>query len=176
MGVGPELATQPYPLNRRILMGFFILALSTVCILEFVFCEEFTFSEFAESSYMGSYMATLFFALLIIVVNVKEIFELMIDCENIVNTSKDNEYNSQPFNIPTFFLIKTLISALKYSASKSIFRRANQLAEKLNKIIFIVLVKLTPACGAGPWVAWTFFIYFTTDLGADAFQLPFPMW
>lgn len=70
----------------------------------------------------------------------------------------------------------TSILALKYSESKSIFRKANHLAEKLNKILMFVLVILTPACGALPWIIYTYSMYFTTDLGPNAFQIPIPMW
>lgn len=72
-------------------------------------------------------------------------------------------------------MIFFLIPALKYSASKSIFNEAKQLADKLNEILFFLLVQITPACGF-PWVIYTFFMYFVTDLGSDAFELPLPMW
>lgn len=35
---------------------------------------------------------------------------------------------------------------------------------------------MTPVCGALPWLIYTYFIYFNTDLRSDAFELPFPMW
>lgn len=88
LGIIPELAVQPYPLNRKILLGFSILGLSSGCIFEFTFYEAKTFIEYTQSSYMGSYMVTIIFALFIITFKMEKIFELFDDCENLINTSE----------------------------------------------------------------------------------------
>lgn len=66
--------------------------------------------------------------------------------------------------------------ALKYAPSRSIFSRTNRLIEKLSEITVLVIVKVTPISGYLPWFVYTFFVYFTTDLGNAAFDLPFPIW
>lgn len=65
---------------------------------------------------------------------------------------------------------------LKYSASEEIFRKANRFEKKWSKIINFVIFKLTPAFALLPWCIYVYFLYFTTDLGTDAFELPYPMW
>ena len=64
---------------------------------------------------------------------------------------------------------------LKFSATKAIFYEANQFDEKLSEIIFFVVLN-SPLCALVPWIIYIFFIYFTTDLGNDAFELPVQMW
>lgn len=38
------------------------------------------------------------------------------------------------------------------------------------------MVKTTPVCIYLPWAIYIFFLYFTTDLGTVAFELPQPIW
>lgn len=38
------------------------------------------------------------------------------------------------------------------------------------------MVKMTPACFAIPFIIYSFAIYLITDLRADAFELPSPLW
>lgn len=73
-------------------------------------------------------------------------------------------------------VLSNLISALEYSANDSIYRESNQFEEKLSKIICFVMIEITPNCIFLPWTTYTLILYFLTDLGADAFELPQPMW
>lgn len=69
-----------------------------------------------------------------------------------------------------------VILELRFSASKLIFKDAVRSEHKLSKIIFFLVVKITPVYGALPFVVYSYFMYFTTDLGGDAFDLPAPIW
>lgn len=61
-------------------------------------------------------------------------------------------------------------------ASQQLYTETNQLVEKFTKIMYIVIVYMTMPCILLPKSIHSFYIYFTTDLGADAFELAFPMW
>lgn len=78
------------------------------------------------------------------------------------------------FHYDDFFLHQIL--AFKYSATRSIYLEANQFEEKLCEILFFIINKMTPAIGILPWAIYIYFLYFTTALGPDAFELPQPMW
>lgn len=62
------------------------------------------------------------------------------------------------------------------SVTRSIYTETNQLEEKLSVIILFVIIEMTCVCIFVPWTIHVFFIYFATDLGADAFELPCSMW
>lgn len=68
------------------------------------------------------------------------------------------------------------IALTYYPSSKAIIDETNARVEKWSGILFFVMVKMTLLFGALPWFICTYFIYFTTDLGVDAFVLPFPLW
>ena len=56
------------------------------------------------------------------------------------------------------------------------YKKTNQLVEKWCKIAYLIIVKMVgPSCVL-PKAMVCFFMYFTTDLGSDAFELPIPAW
>lgn len=51
-----------------------------------------------------------------------------------------------------------------------------QLVEKLSRIINFVMMKLGVPLFIIPKAIISYFMFFTTDAGRDAFELPFEMW
>lgn len=68
------------------------------------------------------------------------------------------------------------IPAAKHSASRSLFKKTVELEQKLSRLIFFVAVEVTLGGFLVPWSIYSFFIYFTTDSGKAAFDLPLPIW
>lgn len=54
--------------------------------------------------------------------------------------------------------------------------KTNQLIEQLTQIIVILMVKCLPAFWISMKVIVSYFMYFTTDMGSDAFEFPIDMW
>lgn len=71
---------------------------------------------------------------------------------------------------------QNVFSALKFSASKSIFQESVRFERRLCEIIFFVIIKVTPTFLFIPLLIYTNFIYFTSDVGPAAFELLAPMW
>lgn len=57
-----------------------------------------------------------------------------------------------------------------------IYVDTNQKIEKYSKIICFVMGKAAAICFVVPKLIVSFVNYFTTDLGSDAFELPYFMW
>lgn len=177
IGISPILSYQSWSLNAEILIGFSITTVSFICTLVFAFSEAKTFIEYTQSIYIGSCAVIVILALVVIVFNVKKFFQLINDCENITNTSKYEISSSIDSTIQLILMKNKMFSlALKFSASTSIFNQAFRFERKLSGIIYFVMLKVTPICVFVPWTIYTFFIYFTTDLGNAAFQLPLTIW
>lgn len=68
------------------------------------------------------------------------------------------------------------ISGLIYPASMEIHTKTNLLVDKITKIMFFFITWLSVPSFILPKFFGSFFIYFTTDIGSDAFELPLPMW
>lgn len=56
------------------------------------------------------------------------------------------------------------------------YERTNQMSEKFSKIIYFVIVDATIPCFMVPMVTRSYFLYYATDTGDDAFELPIPIW
>lgn len=87
VGITANLPRQPYPLNARISTGFLILNSYLICNAVFVVYEAETFTDYTQSIYIGSSTALILFALIILVFKSKKLFQLIGDCENLINTS-----------------------------------------------------------------------------------------
>lgn len=73
-------------------------------------------------------------------------------------------------------VISIILVGLKCPTSKKMYIKTNGLVEKISKILEIGIVKVTPSVFTLPKALLCYFTYFTTDSGADAFELPLPMW
>lgn len=94
---------------------------------------------------------------------------------------------------------------MKYPRSKALYKRTNRFAENISKLMRFVMVYVSvpgyvefvqiyfikinpnvkaitcdlPVCFVVfvlPKAVYSYFMYFTTKLGADAFELPIPTW
>lgn len=72
-------------------------------------------------------------------------------------------------------LLLTIVG-LKYSPSKSIFRKAIRFERKLSRFIFHLLIKIAPLCNFTAVLIPALFNYFIKNLGPNAFNLIYPMW
>lgn len=57
-------------------------------------------------------------------------------------------------------------------AAKRFYTKPDQQFEKLNGILQLVIVKMTPICVVVPKFITSCLMYFVTDLGSEAFELP----
>lgn len=64
----------------------------------------------------------------------------------------------------------------KNPASEAIYEKTNQIVEKYSEIGIFALKNVIAPSFIHPKAIVSFFIYFYTDLGNDAFNLPIPMW
>lgn len=94
-GFQRKLATQSYPLNGEIFMGFLILGSGLTSILMYIFTEAQTLPEYTQSIYICSIATLLFIDLFIILLNVGKTFNLIDCCEDLANTSKC-EWKTRP--------------------------------------------------------------------------------
>lgn len=97
IGISPDLAEQPYPFNGKIIMGSATLLLYVICSLMYLFDEAKTFTENTRTIYMCSLAAVIFFDLMILILNAKELFQLMNECVSIVNTRECTAKNPNTF-------------------------------------------------------------------------------
>lgn len=88
VGIDSNLATQTYPLNGKIFMGFLILGYGICASLTYLIHDAKTFAEYTILIYACSFVTLLGFILLVIIIKVEKMFDLINACDQLVNTSK----------------------------------------------------------------------------------------
>lgn len=88
VGISPKLATQPYPLNKRIVTCFLLLSTAMTFICVYIFNYAKTMVEYMQSINMAADGFLMTFALTILVSHAKKLFEFINRCDAIVNTSE----------------------------------------------------------------------------------------
>lgn len=73
-------------------------------------------------------------------------------------------------------LIENFEDAIQKRRLQTIYNKLNTKIEKFSKRFYWLLVQCTLVGVMMPTFFITYFVYFTTDLGCDAFQLPFLAW
>lgn len=69
-----------------------------------------------------------------------------------------------------------MLLGLVFPVSKTIYKKTHVKVQKVVKIATIACPVMTPFILIVPPFIGNFSTYFTTDLGADALELPLPMW
>lgn len=90
VGVHSDLPLQPYPFNKKILMNFLILLLFLICNSVFAIDEAESFGEYTQSIYVITCVTIVILTFVIIILNVKKLFQLINNGEKLVNTSECN--------------------------------------------------------------------------------------
>lgn len=171
LGIEPNSAMR---LNRKVFISLLSLGLGNVGMLVYMLTEAKTFLEFTQPIYVCSAYTIAMFILLIMIWNSSRLYQNINDGERFINTSKCEKLIC--FVTTAKLANLCSVSAFNYSASQSIFNEANRRVENLSGILFFVITKITPGLIVLPISIYSFFVYFTTDSGPNAFKLPFPMW
>lgn len=86
LGICPNLTMQPYPINGKIFIGFQILISGIYFLLMYIFNDAQTFIEYTQTIYICSCATLMSIAFIIILINVEKLFNLINNCEKVINT------------------------------------------------------------------------------------------
>lgn len=75
-----------------------------------------------------------------------------------------------------YYIPRNDLTGSRSQTAKAIYTETSQTTEKWTQRAFILMTIVTPVCLTLPLTLVDFFIYFTTDLGREAFDMPFSTW
>lgn len=78
--------------------------------------------------------------------------------------------------VSSFSIFSPIFLGLENPFSKSLYIEMNERIEKISKILYFTIIKVTLPALMIPNLVVSFFLYFSTDLENEAFILPFPIW
>lgn len=65
---------------------------------------------------------------------------------------------------------------MKNSAAGGIYVEMNEFIEKWSGIVYIIATKTILPCLMVPYMGVSYYLYYNTDLGSDAFFFPMVIW
>ena len=155
--------------SREIISAFLMNCLTAILCWMFLFCVANTFIEYTIGIYIASALTVVAICFTIVVFQIQNIFEFIEECEQI--TQKGKKIYKQIVCRTTSFIFFFL-----EPESKAMYSEIDHQIEKWSQIVYIVIAKITPVCFISPIFIYSLVIYFTTDLGNDAFELPLTVW
>lgn len=77
---------------------------------------------------------------------------------------------------PQFVKKEIIFIGLECRGSKEIYDGINENVQKMDRIVGFLMIKLSLPCVMFSKLFSSYFAYFTTDVGNEAFELSFPYW
>lgn len=169
---------QKCPLNLNNLRTFFALSTGILLNCIHLFCEASTFREYADSFCDTSIMilATLLF--MIMIWKTRPLYQLLNDLEYSVTASKFKSLiflKRIKWNSFQYQLNKCILVGLKCKRPSEIYNGIKEYIHKMDHSIELLMKCLFPCIMLSKFIP-SYFAYFTTDLGGEAFELLFPYW
>lgn len=166
--------------NGKSLIACLIYGLGTILSAIFLICEADTFNEYTNNLYITTALAVGLFCLTNIILKMKELFALADKIEKSLDESKcDSRFASFRIADHCHCIImesNKQISESENPTSKAIYKGSNRLVEKLSRIVHFAIAIVSPVCMVLPKAVASYLIYFFTNLGNEAFELPLFYW
>lgn len=177
LGISPILVTQPYPFNRNISINYLLFGLHLICHFIFVLYEATTLWEYIQSIYLCSIsiLGAMVFSMLVFRVSI--LFKYIAEFETVINIGK-RSLNISNFNKQSIKFTRKLftLALVYYPKSEALIIKTNRLTDEISETVYCLIAIATPLFCVLLRPIFVYFIYFTTDLKNDAFQLPAPTW
>lgn len=168
-GFSPNQSTHLF--NRRITAGILIQCLTLTIEFVYIFRESHNFKEYLQSINLISATAVAFIGFLVILFQMKvdSPFQLITKIENLCDGG------CKFLQITNIHFLTNDLNILEMGDSK-LYAKTNASVEKFSELVVLLMPKMSPILFVLPIPVASYFIYFTTDAGNDAFHLPYQMW
>lgn len=158
-------------MNLLTLFSFIQLGFGTWSFLLF---KAETFSDYTEALFVCTAVILGILTFENIVIKAVKFVDLI---RNLESSIEKRELLKMKWRSGEQSIMKIIFSGLVNKRSKELFEAVNIRLEKWSSIVILIFVKVTIPCVVTPKLATSYFLYFATDAGRDAFVLPHPtMW
>lgn len=160
-------------------MVAFAAFLVVASFFAFLIFEADNMAEYVNSAYFTTTLFGVFCSFIHTSTETATIFLLLdSDMGKIIDESTF-EFQSSQIQCTTYryhFQHLIFFEGWQYPGSAKIYIKTHGLVEKLCKIMYFVIVNVTVPGFILPKAFICFVVYFTTNSGSDAFELPLPIW
>lgn len=171
LGVTSWQSIQTNPFNGKNVMCLVWLFLMTISVCIFLTEEATSLKEYVNILGSSITLVVIFIEFALHLWKIKGIFEFIDNFEELIEKSK---YKKKPYW--SFESYKMIILGSENPEAKLLYERHNQQVGKWNKTLIFGVQKVSFNLVLWPMFFFSYFTYFTTNLGSEAFQMPFFFW
>lgn len=167
---------QLFYMKRSLTIAYCYFGISLIIL--FVPFEANNVTEYVTSAFVSVASIGIVTSFIDTSIKSAKVFSLIDLIEKIVNSSKYFElfcFFSICTSIQKLSEISQLNTGLKCSPLKAMYINTNESTEKYCKILNFIFDLAPPGVNL-PTAIYSFYMYYTTDLGGDAFKLSLPLW
>lgn len=176
LGIEPKQSTGIFSLNWRLLLGFSLFADAIISTTLFLVYLANDIMDYILCFCVISALIELCFCFSLFVFQRQRLFNYIESMEKLINQSKFYIPAFSPFDARRLVVKYAFVSGLKNLTSKAIHVATDRQQEKISRFLYVAMGKIAPHLIIWPKCIVCFAIYFTSDLGDAAFQLPIPVW
>lgn len=167
-------ASKHYEFYMKTTMVFVMYSMNLTINCVYLFRDANDFEEIVNLIYVISTHLVGIMTFTTIIWTMENMFTFLDKLEKLISNSKLNNSNSTLFF--SYFSFIFCIIGFKNSISKTIYMDTDRKMQKKIEILSLIFMKVSPACLMLPQFLISFFNYFFTSLGNDAFEMPYPVW
>lgn len=170
------VTAQRRALNVQSLFALAVLATIVILVCGFLLCEASNFKEYTESIYVSSVSIAVIASYSMVVWKKENIFLFNDSWVKMAVARKHQRQENESNNMIIRCVLVSNNLGSRHPASKMIYDKIIENVDKYSRFIHFVLLKITVPCFVLPKYIVCFYLYFATDRGNDAFELPLPVW
>lgn len=174
-----EVSQKPsknHPFNVKNLTVFSSVCLAVGLILGY-WNEANSFNERTDLMFRSLSIGASAVVYAIIVCNTSKLSTFINSLADTVEASEWKDYSIwKMYWKPSDIFAHLMYVGLQYAGSKPLYTEISQKVGKWIEFLDFACLKVTPLLCVNSALIASFSTYFTTDLGAAAFELPLPMW
>lgn len=176
-GIAPPSSPRDGLINKRNSTVFIIFVQNAISASVFFFYKAENIAEYADSFSVLWSMVLIGTNFSLLTYKIRDMYTFIESLESAINESMPGAIYSQ-WNrwMNNAFHWRTHFSGLVSPVSRAIYEKYNQQVEKYGDALVIFMRRVSIPCFICPKFIVSFATYFTTDLGNDAFQLPYHLW
>lgn len=178
IGISPNQSGQMHLFNPRNCVALVLIAINLILNVGFLIHDADSFQKYVSSAYTCSTLLACIIAFEIVIWKTTKIFIFLDRVEEIIENRKLVMLLQFAYGCYSTTLKENghYVAGQENPISKNIYTETGRKIQAAIKILNFVMVKVSPICLILPEFMRSFYAYFTTDLGNDAFVLLFPVW
>lgn len=162
-------------LNGKVLLAFTLYWSGTIFDCVYIVRELSSFDEIVATIFLLSATTAIAMCFTVFVLSSKKLFNILNRADHLTDKCMYT-LGRKSSRCQNWFYQKHIVAIKNNPTMERVFKMTIHRIDKWNRMIYLCMSKGVPLVVIWPTYIASFIIYYTSDLGEDAFTLPTPVW